>query len=331
MTIDKCTECNSRNLDRDDRRGQVVCKDCGLVTEENQIDFNDRNHTLGENTHCSPTRRRVVGRDRSNRTRMDKKDGRTRKDAAYWREMLRANEKTNLRANDIVREMEVWGFGGVYIDAALQALLICFTNEFDKGSVKLPRPYNRMRDMKSTDGKDDIYVIRLSMVSTLMALSDFCLVPFFIWKGVAESLGLERNDCIKHKRHIKRFLQAMYLAHDNIVTSYKAVPLLRLRTQALDAWFEHLRDRLDNLDIERREALLNGVNSRLQKLGEPRIDHGDDHNPQPDMLTAVVTVIVAEELGIDISKAEVAGIFFFTTGGLNGPLRLWSDDIRSLA
>ena len=331
MTLEKCTECNSRNIDRDTRRGQVVCESCGLVIEENQVDWNDRNHTLGEDSHCSPTRRRVVGRDRRNRTRMDKKDGRNRKDATYWREMLRANEKTNLRANDIVREMEVWGFGSVYIDAAIEALFICFTSEFGKGSVGLPRPYHQMRDMVSTDGKDDIYVIRLSMVSTLMALSDFCLVPFFIWKGVAESLGLDRNDCLKHKRHIKRFLQAMYLAHDNIVTSYKAVPMLRLRTQALGAWFEHLRARLSNLDIEHREVLLKEVNNRMQKLGEPRIDHGDDHNPRPDMLTAVVTVIVAEELGIGISKAKVAGIFFFTTGGLNGPLRLWTDAIRSLA
>jgi len=49
------------------------------------------------------------------------------------------------------------------------------------------------------------------------------------------------------------------------------------------------------------------------------------------MLTAVVTVIVAEELVIDISKANVACIFYITTGGLNGPLRLWSEAIRSLA
>ena len=333
MTIDKCPECDSRKLDRDTRRGQVVCQSCGLVIEENLVDWNDRNHTLGESSHCSPTRRRVVGRDRRNRTRIDKRDRQNRRDAAYWRAMLRANEKTNLRANEIVREMEVWGFGAVYIDAALEALLICFTNEFDKGSVKLPRPYHQMRDMKSSDGKDDIYVIRLSMVATLMAINDFCLplVPYFLWKVVAESLGLERKDCIRHKCHIKRFLQAMYLAHDNIVTRYKEVPQLRLRTQALDAWFDHLRDRLDNLEIERREVLLDGVNDRLLKLGEPRIDHGDDHNPRPDMLTAVVTVIVAEELVIDISKANVACIFYITTGGLNGPLRNWSEAIRSLA
>ena len=51
-------------------------------------------------------------------------------------------------------------------------------------------------------------------------------------------------------------------------------------------------------------VLLKEVNNRMQKLGEPRIDHGDDHNPRPDMLTAVVTVIVAEELGIDLSRPE---------------------------
>ena len=103
MTIDKCPECDSRKLDRDTRRGQVVCQSCGLVIEENLVDWNDRNHTLGESSHCSPTRRRVVGRDRRNRTRIDKRDRQNRRDAAYWRAMLRANEKTNLRANEIVR------------------------------------------------------------------------------------------------------------------------------------------------------------------------------------------------------------------------------------
>ena len=29
----KCSECGSRNLNRDETRGEVVCEDCGLVLE----------------------------------------------------------------------------------------------------------------------------------------------------------------------------------------------------------------------------------------------------------------------------------------------------------
>ena len=29
----KCSECGSRNLNRDETRGEVVCDDCGLVLE----------------------------------------------------------------------------------------------------------------------------------------------------------------------------------------------------------------------------------------------------------------------------------------------------------
>ena len=36
--IVKCPECNSRNLDRDETRGEIVCQDCGLVLEDNVID-----------------------------------------------------------------------------------------------------------------------------------------------------------------------------------------------------------------------------------------------------------------------------------------------------
>ncbi|MDP6905917.1 MAG: transcription initiation factor IIB [Candidatus Thermoplasmatota archaeon] len=36
--IVKCPECNSRNLERDETRGELVCQDCGLVLEDNVID-----------------------------------------------------------------------------------------------------------------------------------------------------------------------------------------------------------------------------------------------------------------------------------------------------
>ena len=34
----KCDECGSRNLNRDETRGEVVCDDCGLVLEDKVID-----------------------------------------------------------------------------------------------------------------------------------------------------------------------------------------------------------------------------------------------------------------------------------------------------
>jgi len=329
MSGEKCAICGCRKFTPNPVRGEVTCDDCGYVKEENQIDFNDMNHTHGEHSHCAPTHGRHIGRNRRNRTYIDRRDVKNRRDRGLWRGMYRANEKTNLRANEIVREME-WRFEGVYVDAALEALHICFTDEVDKGAVKLKRPYHQMRDMKSKDGKDDVYVVSVSAVSTLMALSDFCLVPYFIWKGVADSLGLERNDCIKHKRHIKRFLQAMYLAHDNIVTRYAAVPLLRLRAQALDSLFQSLRKSLEHLKVERREELLKEVNERLQKLGEPSL-LGDLGDERPDTLTAVVTLVVAEDLGIGISKEVVAMIFHFSTGGMNAPMRRCAHIVRARA
>ena len=34
----KCSDCGSRELTRDETRGEVVCEDCGLVLEDNVID-----------------------------------------------------------------------------------------------------------------------------------------------------------------------------------------------------------------------------------------------------------------------------------------------------
>ena len=36
--IVKCTECNSRNLEADEAKGELVCLDCGLVLDDNIID-----------------------------------------------------------------------------------------------------------------------------------------------------------------------------------------------------------------------------------------------------------------------------------------------------
>ena len=36
--IVKCPECGSRDLDRDETRGEIVCANCGLVVEDNVID-----------------------------------------------------------------------------------------------------------------------------------------------------------------------------------------------------------------------------------------------------------------------------------------------------
>ena len=36
--IVKCPECGSRELDRDETRGEIVCSMCGLVVEDNVID-----------------------------------------------------------------------------------------------------------------------------------------------------------------------------------------------------------------------------------------------------------------------------------------------------
>lgn len=36
----KCPECNSTKLKTDRERGEIVCRDCGLIIEENMVDFN---------------------------------------------------------------------------------------------------------------------------------------------------------------------------------------------------------------------------------------------------------------------------------------------------
>ena len=36
--VKRCPECNSINMTVDEKRGEVVCKSCGLVLDENMVD-----------------------------------------------------------------------------------------------------------------------------------------------------------------------------------------------------------------------------------------------------------------------------------------------------
>ena len=40
--IKKCPDCSGINLRLDKERGEVICRDCGLVIEERMIDFENR-------------------------------------------------------------------------------------------------------------------------------------------------------------------------------------------------------------------------------------------------------------------------------------------------
>ena len=37
--VKKCPECSGINLSWNKDRGEIICKDCGLVIEEKMIDF----------------------------------------------------------------------------------------------------------------------------------------------------------------------------------------------------------------------------------------------------------------------------------------------------
>ncbi len=77
--IAKCPECGSKNLKKDSGRGEIVCKDCGYVIEENTVQEgpewrafdseqrNSRMHTGAPLKYMSPNRGLVTEIDQYNR------------------------------------------------------------------------------------------------------------------------------------------------------------------------------------------------------------------------------------------------------------------------
>ena len=56
--VKKCPECGSINLFYNKDKGEVICRDCGLVVEEKMVDF-DQEWRDFEDDHGGVSRRRT--------------------------------------------------------------------------------------------------------------------------------------------------------------------------------------------------------------------------------------------------------------------------------
>jgi len=59
MSIKKCPECGSINLFWNKDKGEIICKDCGLVVEEKMVDFGQDHRMFGGDSGEADKRRRT--------------------------------------------------------------------------------------------------------------------------------------------------------------------------------------------------------------------------------------------------------------------------------
>ncbi len=57
--VKKCPECGGINLFHNKEKGEVICKDCGLVIEDKMIDFGQEWREFGENAGADASKRRT--------------------------------------------------------------------------------------------------------------------------------------------------------------------------------------------------------------------------------------------------------------------------------
>ena len=157
----KCNECGSRNLNRDETRGEVVCEDCGLVLEDNipetqsQIPVDDgKGGALGS----APTYRRHTGL-KVNRKKKEgdrewtlpparKRDQRSKK-KSVWDKLTERQEEIDI-INSNIEETES------NIDAEKIVLLKIWVDEINASDEDLLEACIKLIEQIETGGQKEL-------------------------------------------------------------------------------------------------------------------------------------------------------------------------------
>ena len=307
----KCTECGSRDLEKNEVKGEIVCNDCGTVLDEYQIDYQHPSPQVGENAHNTATRNSRLG------SVIDPREARRAGQSNLVNTAQRNYAKKNVRGSDILTEIKDLTNSDDIRNAANDLIVkTCFTKNPDyAGCGELP--LHQMRYMVSNEGKDATYVISVCAVASIRVLSDMNKTGFhYFWQEDAEKLDLAVNDILKATKiiteRIKRICQTKIGHNPNNGILYR-------RRRALDAFEEKLRQWIREHNIANAKPLLDWVTERLNALDDN--GEGPMSDVSPNMLLAMITICGLEEFNCKMTKKGVAGIFSLTVGGVSAKLK----------
>ncbi len=319
--ITKCKECSSRDLDKDEIKGELVCNDCGTVLEDMQIDYRHPSTQVGENAHISSAKNDSLGSRSTRRTIIDAREARKAGMGNLIRTDQRAHAKKNVRGHDILdRIRQLSNSESVTKAAADFVIKTCFTkNPEYEGYGELP--LNQMRFMFSEQGKDADYVISVCAVASKKVLSDFDLTGFYNWQEDANNLGLEANDILIATKIITERIKRIFRGTN--LNPYGSIQ--QRRSRALYAFEQKLRNWIRENKVAEAEALLEWVTERLYTLDND--GEGPLSDIRPNMLLAMITICGLEEFKeCKMTKKAVADIFNLTIGGVNAKLKKKAPD-----
>ena len=318
----KCIECSSRDLDRDEVKGEIVCNVCGTVLCEKEIDYQHPSTQVGEKAHISSARNDSLGSRSTRRTYIDPREARNAGKGNLIRIDQRAHVKKNARGHDVLDEIGRLSNSDSIVKAAEFVVKSCFTKN-PEYAIYGELPLNQMRFMDSEQGKDAIYVISVSAVASMRVLSDFNLIGFYIWQEDAKKLDLE------HQLKLHQITNDIHVATKILTERIKRIcratnanpygSILVRRGRALYAFEEKLRLWIRQHHVANAEPLLEWITERIQTLD----DNGDGplSDVSPNMLLAMITICGIEEFGeCKMTKKGIAEIFNITVGGVNAKL-----------
>ena len=314
MDVTKCIECSSRDLDRDEVKGEIVCNDCGTVLCENEIDYQHPSTQVGEKAHISSARNDSLGSRSTRRTYIDPQEARNAGMGNIIRIDQRAHAKKHVRGHDVLDEIRRLSNSDSIVKAAEFVVKSCFTKNPEYTNYG-ELPLNQMRFMVSEQGKGAIYVISVSAVASMRVLSDFNLIGFYIWQEDAKKLDLDANDIhVATKILTERIKRICRATNTNPYGS-----ILVRRGRALYAFEEKLRLWIRQHNVANAEPLLEWITERIETLD----NNGDGplSDVSPNMLLAMITICGIEEFGeCKMTKKGIAEIFNITVGGVNAKL-----------
>jgi transcription initiation factor TFIIIB Brf1 subunit/transcription initiation factor TFIIB len=314
---EKCEECGSNNMEMNNSRGELVCKECGLVAEH-QVSTNQNdnaNAIWGENSFNTPTTRitkiktgnkgnglgSYIGTQKEVRGKWKGLRNLGARDAKDCHPMVQATMDAAVRLSGTENAMKAKeAITRATLPIEDEAILAEMKKAADGEEVILPK--NSVCRMK-TRGADTHHNEKLLALGCLRVYQGRWGGMSIDWTAMLKGTGISMKQVIDASKIIEKYFSIcdkVEIDGKQLITPRKDRKEIMLanRAEEIRIMKQRLRNVVSDLEKEVQDVLMEDLNQRLFKLGEPTISESPVPNVPARILCSMLFQMACMKVGV---------------------------------
>jgi transcription initiation factor TFIIIB Brf1 subunit/transcription initiation factor TFIIB len=314
---EKCEECGSNDMEMDNSRGELECKECGLVAEH-QVSTNQNDNASaiwGENSFNTPTTRitkiktgnkgnglgSYIGTQKEARGKWKVLRNLGARDAKDCHPMVQATMDAAVRLSGTENAMKAKeAITRATLPIEDEVVLAEMKKAADGEEVILPK--NSVCRMK-TRGADTHHNEKLLALGCLRVYQGRWGGMSIDWTAMLKGTGITMKQVIDASKIIDKYFSIcdkVEIDGKKLITSPKDRKEIMLanRAEEIRIMKQRLRNVVRDLDKEVQDVLMEDLNQRLFKLGEPTISESPVPNVPARILCSMLFQMACMKVGV---------------------------------